>query len=57
MPFYKISEMEAIMKSRHKLRTMEELKRFWNSPAYQEIAPIRHKTASSRIYFVEGVAP
>jgi uncharacterized protein (DUF1330 family) len=36
---------------------MEELKRYWNSPAYQEIAPIRLKTATSRIYFVEGVAP
>jgi uncharacterized protein (DUF1330 family) len=38
-------------------RSMEELKRYWNSPAYQEIAPIRLKTAISRIYFVEGVAP
>ena len=38
-------------------RSMEELKRYWNSPAYQEIAPMRHKTATSRIYFVEGVAP
>jgi hypothetical protein len=28
-----------------------------NSPAYQEIAPIRLKTATSRIYFIEGVAP
>jgi uncharacterized protein (DUF1330 family) len=36
---------------------MEELKRYWNSPAYQEISPIRQKTATSRIYFVEGVAP
>jgi uncharacterized protein (DUF1330 family) len=38
-------------------RSMEEAKRYWNSPAYQEIAPIRLKTATSRIYFVEGVAP
>ena len=38
-------------------RSMDELKRYWNSPAYQEIAPIRQKTATSRIYFVEGIAP
>lgn len=38
-------------------RNMEELKRYWNSPAYQEIAPLRLRTATSRIYFVEGVAP
>jgi len=38
-------------------RSMEELKRYWNSPVYQEIAPLRHKTATSRIYFVEGITP
>jgi uncharacterized protein (DUF1330 family) len=38
-------------------RSMDELKRYWNSPAYQEISPIRQKTATSSIYFVEGVAP
>jgi len=38
-------------------RSMEEAKRYWNSPAYQEIAPIRLKTATSRIYFVEGITP
>jgi uncharacterized protein (DUF1330 family) len=38
-------------------RSMEDLKHYWNSPAYQEIAPIRHKTATSRIYFVEGFTP
>jgi uncharacterized protein (DUF1330 family) len=38
-------------------RSMEELKRYWNSPVYQEIAPLRQKTATSRIYFVEGVTP
>ena len=38
-------------------RSMEELKRYWYSPAYQEIAPMRQKMATSRIYFVEGVAP
>jgi uncharacterized protein (DUF1330 family) len=38
-------------------RSMDELKRYWNSPAYREIAPIRLKTATSRIYFVEEVAP
>ena len=37
--------------------SMEQLQRYWKSPAYQEISPIRQKTATSRIYFVEGVAP
>ena len=37
--------------------SMDQLKRYWNSSAYQEIAPLRLKTATSRIYFVEGVAP
>jgi uncharacterized protein (DUF1330 family) len=36
---------------------MEQLQRYWKSPAYQEISPTRQKTATSRIYFVEGVAP
>lgn len=40
-----------------RFNSMQELKRYWDSPAYQEISSIRQKTATSRIYFVEGVAP
>ena len=34
---------------------MEEVKAFWNSPAYQAIIPLREKSAMTRIYAVEGV--
>ena len=29
---------------------------WWNSPAYQELIPIRQKAAKSRIFLVEGLA-
>jgi uncharacterized protein (DUF1330 family) len=34
---------------------MEDVKAFWNSPAYQAIIPLREKSAMTRIYAVEGV--
>ena len=37
--------------------SMERAQQFWNSPAYREIAPIRHKAAKTRSFLVEGVAP
>jgi uncharacterized protein (DUF1330 family) len=38
-------------------RSMAEAKQYWISPAYKEIEPIRHRSATSRIYLVEGAAP
>ena len=37
--------------------SMERAQQFWNSPAYREIVPIRHKAAKTRSFLVEGVAP
>ena len=34
---------------------MEDVKAFWNSPAYQAIIPLREKSAMTRVYAVEGV--
>ncbi len=34
---------------------MEDVKAFWNSPAYQAIIPLREKSAKTRIYAVEGM--
>jgi uncharacterized protein (DUF1330 family) len=36
--------------------TLENAQRFWESPAYREIAPIRQKSANSRIFLLEGEA-
>jgi len=35
---------------------MEDVKAFWNSPAYQAIIPLRNKSAMTRVYAVEGVS-
>ena len=37
--------------------SMDDLKAWWNSPAYQAIIPLREKSAKSRVYAVEGVPP
>ena len=37
--------------------TMDDVKAFWNSPAYQAIIPLRDKSSKSRIYAVPGVPP
>ncbi len=34
---------------------MEDVKAFWNSPAYQDIIPLREKSAKTRVYAVEGM--
>jgi uncharacterized protein (DUF1330 family) len=34
---------------------MEDVKAFWNSPAYQAIIPLREKSAKTRVYAVEGI--
>ena len=34
---------------------MEDVKAFWNSPAYQAIIPLREKSARTRVYAVEGM--
>jgi len=35
--------------------SMDDVKAFWNSPAYQAIIPLREKSAKTRVYAVEGV--
>jgi uncharacterized protein (DUF1330 family) len=37
--------------------SMEKAQAWWNSPAYAEIRPIRHSSAVTRLFFVEGVPP
>jgi uncharacterized protein (DUF1330 family) len=37
--------------------SMAELKKFYNSPEYREVAPIRQKASKSRFFAVEGVSP
>ena len=37
--------------------SLEKARAFWSSRAYQEIVPIRQKSAQSRIVIVEGLAP
>jgi uncharacterized protein (DUF1330 family) len=36
--------------------SMERAQAWYNSPAYREIMPIRHKTTKSRVFIVEGTA-
>jgi uncharacterized protein (DUF1330 family) len=37
--------------------SMEKAKSWEDSPAYDAIKPIRHSSAKSRVFIVEGVAP
>lgn len=37
--------------------SVEKAKAWEDSPAYDEIKPIRHKSAKSRVFIAEGVAP
>jgi uncharacterized protein (DUF1330 family) len=37
--------------------SMDDVKAWWNSPAYQAIIPIREKSAKTRVYAVPGVPP
>jgi uncharacterized protein (DUF1330 family) len=37
--------------------SFEKAKAWEDSPAYDEIKPIRHKSATSRVFIAEGVAP
>jgi uncharacterized protein (DUF1330 family) len=36
--------------------SMEKAQAWYDSPAYQELKPIRHKAAKSRVFIVEGTA-
>jgi uncharacterized protein (DUF1330 family) len=36
--------------------SMEKAQAWYDSPAYQELKPIRHKAATSRVFIVEGTA-
>jgi uncharacterized protein (DUF1330 family) len=37
--------------------SMDDIKAFWNSPAYQAIIPLREKSAKSIIYALPGLPP
>ena len=37
--------------------SMAALKKFYDSPEYREVAPIRQKATKSRLFAVEGVSP
>jgi uncharacterized protein (DUF1330 family) len=37
--------------------SMEKARGWWDSPAYAAIKSIRHSSAETRLFFVEGVAP
>ena len=37
--------------------SMDDVKAFWNSPAYQAIIPLREKAAKTRVYAVQGMPP
>jgi uncharacterized protein (DUF1330 family) len=37
--------------------SMDDLKAWWNSPAYQAIIPLREKSAKTRVYAVQGLPP
>jgi uncharacterized protein (DUF1330 family) len=37
--------------------SMDDIKAFWNSPAYQAIIPLRDKSSKSRIYAIPGAPP
>jgi uncharacterized protein (DUF1330 family) len=39
-----------------KFDSMEKAKAWYDSPAYQEIRPIRHRAAKSRVFIVAGTA-
>jgi uncharacterized protein (DUF1330 family) len=36
--------------------SMEKAQAWYDSPAYREIRPIRHKTAKSRVFILQGTA-
>lgn len=35
--------------------TMEQARRWWNSPEYQEAKKLRHRAASANVIFFEGM--
>lgn len=35
--------------------TLEEVKRWWNSPEYNEAKKLRHKSADTNVIFLEGL--
>jgi uncharacterized protein (DUF1330 family) len=37
--------------------SMDDVKAWWNSPAYQAIIPLREKSAKTRAYAIPGVPP
>jgi len=37
--------------------SMDDLKAWWNSPAYQAIIPLREKSATTRAFAVPGLPP
>ena len=37
--------------------SMADLQKFWNSPEYAEVAPIRRGASTSRFFVIEGVSP
>jgi uncharacterized protein (DUF1330 family) len=37
--------------------SMDDLKAWWNSPAYQAIIPLREKSAKTRVYALQGMPP
>jgi uncharacterized protein (DUF1330 family) len=37
--------------------SVEKARAWENSPAYEAIKPIRHSSATSRVFIVEGIAP
>jgi uncharacterized protein (DUF1330 family) len=37
--------------------SMEDVKAWWNSPAYQAIIPLREKSTKTRVYAVQGMPP
>ena len=36
-------------------KTMEDAKRWWNSPEYTEAKDLRHKAADTNVIFLEGL--
>jgi len=37
--------------------SVDDLKAWWNSPAYQAIIPLREKSAKTRVYALPGLPP
>ena len=35
--------------------SMQQAQAWWDSPAYRELRPIRHRSAKTRAYILEGV--